>query len=243
MSGGVVFQEALRIVNKSGLHELAERDVLRTLQAARLGGPLDLLYDCAAAARLERQQRLVRGAAIFFSFAAGNVADDIADAECDYLEEPTRTGPCVQFILQNLFFATATNAGVSVETLNDVALSLARAGGPQLLEVRTRQWTAELARIVGESIAGLQYAAYLRLLWAGTPLEARAIEVGTALGVAGHVARDLATDDPRISTLPPSDASQVIAWAREQADVLRRENLPCLDATLRYIDPILAQTR
>jgi len=50
MSGGVIFQETLRIANKSGLHELAERDVLRSLQAARIAGPLDLLYDCAAAA-------------------------------------------------------------------------------------------------------------------------------------------------------------------------------------------------
>jgi len=241
MSGGVIFQETLRIANKSGLHELAERDVLRSLQAARIAGPLDLLYDCAAAAKLEREQRLVRGAAIFFTFTAGNLADDLADGECDYLDEPSRTGPCVQFILQNLFFATATRSNVAPNVALEVAMCLARAGGPQLLEVRTRQWTAELARVVGESIAGLQYAAYLQLLWAGTPLESRAVEIGTALGVAGHVAKDLATDDPRISSLPPSDADSVIAWAREQADVLRRENLPCLDATLRYIDPILAR--
>jgi hypothetical protein len=241
VSGGVIFQEALRIANKSGLHEIAERDVLRSMQAARIAGPLDLIYDCAAAAKLEREHRLVRGAAIFFSFAAGNLADDLADGECDYLEEPSRTGPCVQFILQNLFFATATRSGVPLERVADVAMCLARAGGPQLIEVRTRQWTAELARVVGESIAGLQYAAYLQLLWAGTPLEERAVAIGTALGVAGHVAKDLETADPRIVSLPPSDAHSVVAWAREQADVLRRENLPCLDATLRYIDPILAR--
>jgi hypothetical protein len=150
-----------------------------------------------------------------------------------------RVGPCVQFILQNLFFSTASRGGLPAEVLEEVSTALARAGGPQLLEVRTRKWTMELAREVGESIAGLQYAAYLRLLWAGSPLEARAADVGLALGVAGHVAKDIATHDPRIATLTPGDASALVAWARSQADVLRNEKLPCLDATLKYIDAIL----
>jgi len=241
VSGGVLFQETLRILGSKGLHALAERDVLAALEAARKDGPLDLLYDCGDAARLERKMLHTRGAAIFFSFAAGNLADDLADGECDYLAEPARTGPCVQFILQNLFFATATHADVPASTLDQVTAALARAGGPQLIEVRTRSWTAELTRLVGESIAGLQYAAYLRLLWAGTSLEARACSIGMALGVAGHVAKDLLTHDPRTETLPPAQAEEVIAWARGQAEALRREKLACLEPTLRYIDPILAR--
>lgn len=239
MSGGVLYQEALRVLGDKRLHSLAERDVLAALEAARKEGPLDLIYDCGDAARLERKTLHTRGAAIFFSFAAGNLADDLADGDCTYLDEPMRVGPCVQFILQNLFFTTASRAGATTDVLEEVATALARAGGPQLLEVRTRKWTMELAREVGESIAGLQYAAYLRLLWAGTPLEARAHDLGVALGVAGHVAKDVATSDPRIATLTPSDASALLEWARAQADVLRNEKLPCLDATLKYIDAIL----
>jgi hypothetical protein len=239
VSGGVIFQESLRALAVRGLHATAERDVVRALEAAREGGPLDLLYDCGAEAGLERATLLGRGAAIFFSFAAGNLADDLADGDCHYLDEPARTGPCVQFILQNLFFATAARADVRPERLEEVTASLARAGGPQLLEVRTHAWTADLARTVGESIAGLQYAAYLRLLWADTPLEERAMRVGMALGVAGHVAKDLLTHDPRIASLPPAQASALVDWAREQTDALRKEQLACLGPMLRYIDPIL----
>lgn len=239
MSGGVLFQESLRALARSDIHALAQSDVLHALDAARRAGPLDLLYDCGAEARLPRETLLTRGAAIFFSFAAGNLADDLADGECTYLEEPSRTGPCVQFILQNLFFATASRSNVGCDVLESVSCVLARAGGPQLLEVRTRTWTAELARLVGESIAGLQYSAYLRLLWAGTALEPRAEHIGCALGVAGHVAKDLSTHDPRICSLPADDVATIVAWARRQADALRKENLACLDATLRYIDPIL----
>lgn len=239
MSGGVLYQSCLRVLSRSGLDDLAQRDVLRALEAARNGGPLDLLYDCGAEAGLEREVLLSRGAAIFFSFAAGNLADDIADGECTYLEEPVRTGPCVQFILQNLFFSTAAGAAVTPTVLQSVAADLARAAGPQLLEVRTREWTAEGTRRVAEAIAGLQYCAYLRLLWAGTALEACAPSVGIALGVACHVARDLATSDPRMATLSPTHALEIVTWAREQADVLRKENLACLNATLRHLDPIL----
>lgn len=239
MSGGVIFQEALRIVTGRALHAVAERDVVRALEAARRQGPLDLLYDCGCEAKLERGALLARAGAIFFSFAAGNLADDIADDECTYLEEPTRTGPCVQFILQNLFFATAAGAQLATATLERITVLLAQAGGPQLLEVRTQRWSAELARTVGESIAGLQYAAYMRLLWAETPLELRAESVGRALGVAGHIAKDIATGDPRFFSLTPECAREIVDWARAHAAALRREELQCLEPTLRYIEPIL----
>ena len=240
MSGGVLFQESLRVLSLSGLHEMAERDVLKALDVAQAHGPLDLIYDCGLEAKLERQTLLTRGVAIFFSYAAGNLADDLADGDCTYLAEPARTGPCVQFVLQNLFFAAALRSGVSCAVLDEVISTLARASGPQLIEVRTRQWTAELTRLVAESIAGLQYAAYLRLLWDGTPLEARAREIGMSLGVANHVAKDLLTQDPRCATLSPEHTAEVVAWAREHAETLRREGLACLEATLRHVDPILA---
>ena len=239
MSGGVIFQECLRVVGAHTLHQVAERDVVGALEAARRNGPLDLLYDCGAEAHLPRPALLTRGAAIFFSYAAGNLADDVADDDCTYLDEPVRTGPCVQFILQNLFFSTALRAQVKADVLDEVVALLARAGGPQLLEVRTRRWTMDLARAVGESIAGLQYAAYLRFLWADTTLESRARAVGLALGVAGHVAKDVATKDPRVASLPRSSARELVAWAKAQADALRKENLACLTPMLRYIDPIL----
>lgn len=243
MSGGVLFQESLRSLGRCELDDSSERIVLRCLEAARKSAPLDLVYDCGAAAGLERSSLLARGTAVFFSFAAGNLADDIADAECAYLEQPSRDGPCAQFILQNLFFASAARGQLPAASLGAITTQLAQAAGPQMLELRTTTWTFEIAQRVGDAIAGLQYAAYLKLLWAGTPLEDRANAVGRALGIAGHVAKDVATSDRRALSLSPSDFAKLIDWAKESANIVRAEHLACLDATLRFIDPILQSAR
>jgi hypothetical protein len=243
VSGGVLFQEALRALSRCELDPVAERVVLRCMQAARESAPLGLVYDCGVAASLDRPLLLARGSAVFFSFAAGNLADDIADDECTYLGQPSRDGPCAQFMLQNLFFSSAAAGGVSHAVLHRVARDLVRAAGPQLVELRTTSWTLELARRVGEAIAGLQYAAYLQLLWAGTELEARAYPLGQALGVAGHVAKDVESRDRRALSLPADAFADLVAWARAQADVVRAERMECLDATLRYVDPILEGAR
>ena len=67
---------------------------------------------------------------------------------------------------------------------------LAQGAGPQGLEVRTLEWTAPVFRQVAEGLAGQQWAAYLRLLWAGTPLAERS-GAGHGLGIAAHVAEDI----------------------------------------------------
>ena len=49
MSAGVVFQEALRILNRQQFPEASRPDLLAVLEAA-LPGPLALLYDAGAEA-------------------------------------------------------------------------------------------------------------------------------------------------------------------------------------------------
>jgi hypothetical protein len=118
---------------------------------------------------------------------------------------------------------------------------LALAAGPQALEVRAREWTAPLFRRVAEGIAGRQWAAYLRVLWAGTRLEERAVQVGLALGVAAHVAEDIRSKDTRFTSMPVEDRLTVVTWARQAAESLRAQDLRCLDAALRRIEPILPE--
>jgi hypothetical protein len=242
MSGGAVYQEALRMLRRLELPEASERDVLAALEAGQ-PGPLALFYEAGSEAGLPRATLLARGAGLFFSFCAGNLADDLIDGDCTYHAEPLRVGPCVQFLLQNLAFATLAgeDARVPAPVLAEASRTLALAAGPQALEVRARQWTAPLFRQVAEGIAGQQWAAYLRVLWAGTLLESRAAAAGRALGVAAHVVEDIRSRDVRFVGLTPGDRNEVVAWAREATESLRRQDLRCLDAALRRIEPILPE--
>jgi hypothetical protein len=238
MSGGALFQEALRVLRRQGLPEQAERDVLTALEAGR-PGPLALLYEAGSEAGLAREPLLLRGVGLFFSFCAGNLADDVIDGDCTYYAEPLRVAPYVQFALQNLAWATLARAQVPAEDLADAGAALVAAAGPQALEVRTREWTAPVYQQVAEGIAGQQWAAYLRLLWADTPLSGRAAETGRSLGVAAHVAEDVRSQDMRFFGMPAEHQREVVRWAREAADGVRRQGLRCLEAALRHIDPIL----
>ncbi|MFP2913253.1 hypothetical protein ACLESD_51265, partial [Pyxidicoccus sp. 3LFB2] len=64
---------------------------------------------------------------------------------------------------------------------------------------------------------------------------------GPALGVAAHVVEDIRSRDTRFTSMPPADRNVVVGWARDATDALRRQDLRCLDAALRRIEPILPE--
>jgi len=239
MSGGAIYQETLRVLRRQNLPELAEQDVLIALEAAQ-PGPLGLLYAAGMEAELNHEVLLTRGAGIFLSFAAGNLADDLCDGECGYYSEPMRVGPYVQFLLQNLAWGTLARARVPAPVLSEAAHGLARAAGPQALEIRTRQWTAPVFQQVAEGLAGLQWATYLRLLWEGTKLAEQAV-AGRWLGIAAHVAEDIRSGDARFFSMPEGDQREVVRWAWVAVADVRRLGLQCLEAALRRIEPLLPE--
>lgn len=236
MSGGLVFQTALRLILARGLAAEAERDLVKALEATR-GGPLEFFYLAGLDSGLPRAELLARGAAAFFIFAAGNLADDVADGDCTYL--PPRAAPGVQFMLQNLVFDVLLESSVPREDLKAAAAMLVVGAGQQQREIRTESWTFELSRDVALGIAGGQYAAYLRLLWAGTALSEGATSVGSDLGSAGHVALDITSNDARVTTLSPADRRALVAWSREAVSRLRPLGHRSIQASLATITPVL----
>jgi hypothetical protein len=238
MSAGAVFQEALRALRRQELPEDAERDVLRALEAGR-PGPLALLYAAGAEAGLGREVLLRRAAGLFLCACAANLSDDLTDGECTYLTEPQRVGPGVQFALHSLCFATLARADLPTPLLAETAGRMVTAAGLQVLEVRTATWTAPRFKQVAEGIAGAQWALYLRVLWEGTALAERAVAVGRNLGVAAHVAEDIRSGDARFHGMPEEDRGEVLSWAREAAEAVRQQGLPCLEAVLRTVEPVL----
>jgi hypothetical protein len=242
MSAGAVFQEAVRILNRQPLPEVSRRDLLAALEAGR-PGPLAFLYDAGTEAGLPRHTLLARTAAVYLSFCAVNLCDDLTDDECAYLSEPFQSGPCTQAILHHLFFSVIAAADLPSTLLSAAAQNLIAAGGAQHIEMRTRQWRLPVFREVAEGIAGRQWAAYMQILWHGTAFATRAATVGLNVGQATLVWEDVCSSDPRYTTLPEADKYEILTWVSAIAEALRKENLRCLDAVLRAIDPVLTRER
>ena len=240
MSAGAIFQEALRVLVRQRLPEVSQGDVVAALEAGR-PGPLAFLYGAGEEAGLSFEQIVTRATAIYFNFCAGNLADDLMDGDCTYLSDPFRLGPCVQYILQTLCVRTLLEAELPASTFSSVMQELLTAAGQQLIEVRTKQWSAQKFSEVAEGIASRQWSAYLQILWWDTPLSSRAVNVSMNAGLAGHVVKDISSADPRYSTLSALDKREILARARIAAQALREEHLRCLDALLLTIDPILQE--
>jgi hypothetical protein len=236
VSAGRVFQEALRILARAPLPAVARDDVVAVLEANRT----DLFQFFFLTAR---EAALRRSAAIAFWYAAGQLADDLADGDCDYLEEPLRTGPSAEFLLVHLGYATLLDAGVDARAVAAAAHDLVRGTGPQHLEVRARAWDAELFREVGAGIAGRQLSAYLRVLWADTPLALHAEAIGFDLGVAAHVAADARSGDARFRGLAGAERREIVDWALAAVARARTHGLASIEAALRGFEPALDRAR
>ena len=113
---------------------------------------------------------------------------------------------------------------------------LALSAAQQQVEVRTREWNAQRYRQVGEAIAGMQWHAYLYLLWHGTPLESRAAEIGADAGFVGLVIGDLRSNDARLVGMAPDDRAEIMRLL--DVAVLRLRAHP-----LRSVTAILAAAR
>ena len=239
MSGGVVYRRALGLVDELGLEGVADREALAALVAAHEPPLLQLLYEAGHEAGLEREDLLARGAGCFLSFAAGNLADDIIDGDCDYLEDAIRFGPSTQFLLQNAAYRCWLSSSAPKEALRRAADELARAAAPNHLEVRAEGFTAALFRQVGEGIVGRQWAAYLEVLWGGTRLDDVAARVGMGIGVIAHLADDVRGEDRRWTTLPDDDKAAVRRWALELAKGIKPLGLVTVGHVLRASAAVL----
>ena len=217
MSSERVFAESLRMIRELNIAAPALPDVVATLEAGR-PGPLDLLYEAGFAAELPPARLFARAAAIYFTYCAGNLADDLVAGSCAYLAQPLRHGPGIQYLLQNAFVTTAAKAALNPGILKMVSTELALSAAHHQAEVRVSSWTAPQYRELAEGIAGRQYGAYLSLLWSGTELSAIAAELGMALAVPSRVAADLHTKARRLFSLNESDRRAIVAWAGQQLE-------------------------
>ena len=239
MSDGAVYRELLAFVLKLEPPAVAERDLMAALDAAR-SGPLAFLYAAAIDAGCDAPTARARAAGCYACFAAGNLADDLADGDCDYLEQPVATGPAVEFVLLHAAYALWLGpGGVGPSAAASAARALARGATEQLVEVRKPRFTFEIVRNIVQGMGGQQYASHLQVLWDGSAVAGNARSVGSALGNAGFVAEDRRSSDPRYTSLAPDERRALTAWAREELERASAIELPSIAATARYIRPLL----
>lgn len=192
------------------MHVEVDRQVVRALRAAT-PGPCVLLPRVGRDAGLDRVETVDRAAVCFLAFASFNLADDLADGDCDYLEPAP--AQAVVLILQTLFAEALGTLALPRRTPEAVHRDLLVAEEAQVLEVMTASWDAARLRVVTDGIAGRQWSAYLRIMWAGTPFEQRAEDVALRVSRAALLAGDISSHDRRWTTLPPAERRTVVAEA------------------------------
>lgn len=178
-----------------------------------------------------------RGVPLALQYAAVQLCDDLSDGDCDYLRAPTRTGPLLLLLLQNLFVDAALAAHIAPAALRRAGKLFTVVGSGQHDELACARWTYERSRRTAASITGHQLAAYLELLWDRTKLAPRAFEVGLEMGTLAHITTDLVTHDARFWSLPPRQRARLRADARAAATRLFAQRLPSVD---RAVTPLLA---
>ncbi len=178
-------------------------------------GLLDFAYGLSVEAGVPPAIAEARCVAVFYSASAVNLADDLADGDCDYLAEPYRSGPATQYLLQSLFFQKVCELGLPVEVIFAVTRDFEQVAALQHVELVTDTWTFDVARRVAEGITGRQIAAYLRISLFGTDLARHAEQIGVDVGLATHVALDAESRDPRFTSLDDTDREQLRQLALE----------------------------
>jgi hypothetical protein len=226
-SGLDVRSIVLRMLTFRRLPAIADADVRAALQQVHPSSQT-LLIQAAVDARLSTRVALERLGCLWVFAASVNLADDLADGDCNYLEP--RAAPGVSFLLQALASMLAARSELSERCREEYAEALVLAASGQCLEVRAQRLSAsEYLKIAG-LIAGHQYNAYLRLLWDGSWLESRAAGLGLALGTVGLVVTDMASGDPRFTAMDPGERAQVLSRCQELLAELDASHLPSLAA-------------
>lgn len=187
--------------------------------------------------------RELREDGCIFEFAAIQMADDLADGDCKYLDRPERIGPGVQWLLQHLAYSCFLKSAAPRDELERAAHDFSMVGGAQQCEVRATAWTYRNAAAMAAGLNGRQYAAYFRILSAGTPHAVRAVRAGAEFGFALHVVTDRATRDRRWTSLSPRDRSRLAADARKAADSIARGSIASLKEPAKWFRAALARAQ
>ena len=96
-------------------------------------------------------------------------------------------------------------------------------------------------RSVTDGIAGSQWSAYLRVIWAGTRMEQLSSDVARNFGRVALLAGDITTADPRYNTLPRADRRSVLRDALTSLHALESVDTQITQSVVAECGPVLAE--
>lgn len=215
-----------------------DRLVVRALRAASPESRR-VLVQAGLDAGLRREDTINRAATCFFTSSAFNLSDDLSDGDCDYM--PPAPAQAVTLILNSLFVAALRDLHLPPNVEGPVLQDLVAAEEAQVLETISTSWNATRLRIVTDGIAGSQWSAYLRIMWAGTRMEQRASDVARNFGRVALLAGDIMTADPRYTTLPGADRRSVLEDALTSLHALESVDTQFTASVVAGCGPVLSE--
>jgi hypothetical protein len=215
-----------------------DRLVVRALRAAA-PGTRRVLVQAGLDAGLCREDTINRAATCFLAFSAFNLSDDLSDGDCDYL--PPAPAQPVVLILHSLFLAGLRDLHLPPDVEAKVLRDLVAAEEAQVLETISTSWDATRLRLVTDGIAGSQWSAYLRIMWAGTPMEHLSSDVARNFGRVALLAGDITTADPRYNTLPRAHQRSVLEEALTSLHALESIDAQIARSIVAECGPVLAE--
>ena len=215
-----------------------DRLVVRALRAAAPEAR-QVLVQAGLDGGLRREDAINRAATCFFTSSAFNLSDDLSDGDCDYL--PPAPAQAVVLILHSLFVAGLRDLHLPPDVEGQVLQDLVAAEEAQVLETISTSWDATRLRIVTDGIAGSQWAAYLRVMWAGTRMEQLSSEVARNFGRVALLAGDIMTADPRYTTLSGADRRSVLKDALTSLHALESIDTQITQSVVAGCGPVLAE--
>jgi len=240
MSARYVLNKTIRFVTAFLDESPAQSDVESTLRAVDDKFAL-FYYALAVDAGLSVDRAAARASAVLLQFASVQLADDLADGDCDYLKSPSRTGAGTQWLLQHLYNLAAIDLGVGVTVVAEASRDFVCAGAAQQVEIRTTAWDLSTARAMAVGLNARQHRAYFRLVLAQTPAEPAAAALGYDFGFALHVSGDRIKGDERWARLDASARQPLLAEARFAAARLLESEFASVRERAKWFEAVLAR--
>lgn len=238
MSGVEVVRRAFGRLAALRLDIEVDRLVVRALRAAAPGTG-HVLVQAGKDAGLCHEDTIDRAATCFLAFSAFNLSDDLSDGDCDYI--PPAPAQPVVLILHSLFVAGLRDLDLTPDVEAQVLQDLVAAKAAQVLETISTSWDATRLRIVTDGIAGSQWSAYLRVMWAGTRMEHLSSDVARNFGRVALLTGDITTADPRYHTLPGADRRCVLEEALTSLHALKLVDIQLAQSAVAECEPVLAE--
>ena len=212
MSGSLVKRRAIQFVRYQYQQIEPGTQLLASIIESVDDAILQLVYDAAFYAHQDLELALERTIPITYHSCLIHLADDIADGDCDYIDNPISQGVTAVYTLLHLFNRSLAQCKIQDTKIFDALIDV---GLWQHKEIATQTWDLESAKEVAVGINARQFEAYFRIVSSGTQHEKELANAGYAYAVAAHLSNDINSEDNRFYDIPNEERNKLIDWALE----------------------------